>query len=628
MSEPGREPPSKKRHPVIIAGLVSSLAFAGIGFVLYRVVDWLRPPPIEGPPPELRTEPGLQQFVPSARRPLLALQKPRSDEEEAPAVPLDHPFAKTKITGRVYDLESNEGIAGATVRIKPMFGVPKLGPSAGDGSVLYTTRSDGSYAMKGIPPGTFELEVNASGYAPSKSSFKKFTALEDDDGFDVGLLHGGSIEGRVRTADGKPVAGARVSASPNEGFTLNDQTVIATTSEDGLFVLDPVDARALRVLATHPTLGTKIVEVAASDDPIREVEIVLNSSRTIRGHVTDGRAPIAGAHVVLGLQRIEERVVSTHPSEARFGVRTDRDGAFELAVPTDGPAVILAEAPGYEMGNLLVGDGRDVDDPQIVLQPGLEFAGVVVSSNGQPAFRAQVAIMSMPGRRPLETWTDEEGRFSIDGVSKRGPYRVVIQHFEHPTFMTTENTIGTAHRYELEAQGRILGMITDAGTGGPVTRYQYAVAGPTRRSAGAVSISGSFEVDQLPAGNYSLSIDAEGYESAFIESITVGEGQTVDNIAVRLKPAGAIVGRIRGARAASVVVHAWDQESRLEAEAIVAEDGGFSIDDLPSGTYTLTAVSEGEGGQLRGEVQNVTVKSGDVTRGVEIALLPVEAPPG
>lgn len=628
MNVPATEAPKKKRHPVIIAGLVSSLAFAGIGLVLYRVVDWLRPPPIEGPPPELRTEPGLQQFVPSARRPLLALQKPLSDEEEAPAVPADHPFAKTKITGRVYDLETNEGILGATVRIKPMFGVPKLGPASGDGSVVYTTRSDGSYAMKGIPPGTFELEVNASGYAPAKSSFKKFTALEDDDGFDVGLLHGGSIEGRVRTADGKPVAGARVSATPHEGFTLNDQALIATTGEDGSFVLDPVESRDLRVLATHPSLGTKIVDLASSDDPVRELEIVLDGGRLIRGHVTDGRAPIAGAHVVLGLQRIDERVVATQPSESRFGVRTDRDGAFELAVPVDGPAVILAEAPGYEMGNLLVGDGQDANDPTIVLQPGLEFAGVVVASNGQPAFRAQVAIMSMPGRRPLETWTDEQGRFSINGVSKRGPYRVVVQHFEHPTFVTTEETIGTAHRYELEAQGRILGVITDASTGGPVTRYQYAVAGPTRRSAGAVSVSGSFEVDQLPAGNYSLSIDAEGYESTFIESINVGEGQTVDNIAVRLKPAGSIVGRVRGARPAGVIVHAWDSETKLGAEAVVADDGGFSIEDLPSGTYTVTAISEGEGGPLRGEVQNVVVKSGDVTRGVEIALSPAEAPPG
>jgi hypothetical protein len=627
---PSTATPTRKRHPVIIAGVVSSLAFAGIGLVLYRVVEWLRPPPIEGPPPELRAEPGLQQFVPSARRPLLALEKPRSDEEEAPAVPPEHPFAKTKITGRVYDLETNEGIVGAIVRIRPTFGVPKLGPPAGDGSVTYTTRSDGSYAMKGIPPGSFDLEVNATGYAPSKSGFKKFTALEDDDGFDVGLLRGGSIEGRVRLPDGKPVDGARVSASAAETFALGEGTTLATTNDAGMFVLDPVEARELRVMATHPKFGTKIVALPASEDPIREVEIVLDGARIVRGHVTDGRAPIARAHVVAGLQRIDERIVAVAAGEKRFGVNTDDEGAFEIAVPASTPSVLLAEAAGFEHGTLLLGDnGEGEDNVELVLQPAIEFAGRVVASNGQPAVRAQIGIMPLAGgRRVLEGSTDDQGRFRIDGVSKRGPYRVVIQHFEHPTFITTEQQVGVDHRYELEAQGRILGVIVDAISGGPVTRYQYAVAGPTRRSAGAVSISGSFEVDQLPAGNYSLSIDAEGYESAFVESITVSEGQTVEGVTVRLKPAGAIVGRVRGGSPGNVIVHAWDQESRLEAEAMVSEDGGFSIDDLPSGTYTLTAVAESTEGELRGEVQNVTVQSGSVTRGIEIALSPVPSPPG
>lgn len=614
---------------MIIAGLVSTIAFAGIGVVLYRVVEWLKPPPIEGPPAELRTEPGLQQFIPSARRPLLVLQKPSTDEEEAPAVPADHPFAKTRITGRVYDLETNDGVEGATVRIRPSFGVPKLGPASGDGSVVYRTRADGSYAMKGIPPGTFDLEVNATGYAPAKSSFKKFTAIEDDDGFDVGLLHSGSIEGRVRLADGKPVAGARVSATPGENIQLGEHAVVATTNDAGLFVLDPVEMRELRVIATHPKFGTAVVVLENGEEPVRQVEIVLDGGHLVRGHVTDGRAPISNAHVVLGLQRIEERVVATSPDESRFGVKTDEDGAFEISTPKEGAAVLIAEAPGYEAGTLLIGDGGEESaSPEIVLQPAIEFGGKVIASNGTPAVRAQVAIVPIGGRRPLEGWTNEEGRFHIDGVSKRGPYRVIIQHFEHPTLVVTENEIHGDHRYQLEAQGRIMGTILDASTGGPVTRYQYAVSGPARRSAGAVSISGAFEVDQLPAGDYSLSIDAEGYESSFTESIAVASGETVQNVVVRLKPAGAIVGRIRGARGSGTVIHAWDQESRLEAEAVVSDDGAFSIDDLPSGTYTLTAVGEGTEGELRGEVQNITVRSGAVTRDIEIAMSPVPGPPG
>src|SRR5204862_6261254 len=120
---------------------------------------------------------------------------------------------------------------------------------------------------------------DAAGYAPAKSSFKKFTAIEDDDGFDVGLLHSGSIEGHVRTADGKPVANARVSASTSETIALTEHAIVATTNDAGMFVLDPVEARDLRVCATHPKFGTNVVAIAASDEPVREVDIVLGGGR-------------------------------------------------------------------------------------------------------------------------------------------------------------------------------------------------------------------------------------------------------------------------------------------------------------------------------------------------------------
>lgn len=614
---------TRSRAPALIAVVLSVVALAGVGYLFYRVVDWLRPPPIEGPPPELRAEPGLQQFIPTTRRALLSRTEPTPDAEEAPAVPPEHPFAKTKITGRVYDLNTEDGIAGATVRVKPTFGVPKLGPASGDGSAIFTTRSDGSYALKGIPPGTFDLEVSANGYAPTTSSFKKFSALEDDDGFDVGLVLAATIEGRVLTSDGKPVPKARVTASPNEGFAINDKALVAVTDDQGSFTLDPVITRDLRVMATHPTLGTKIVELAASENAVREVEIILDAAAVIRGRVTDGAAPIAGARVQFAFQRIAEHVVAISPRDTRFGVRTDSSGTFEIALPNSGFGVLLAEAPGFEIGQRPVGD---TDAPEaeieIVLSPATQFGGRVVDSNGNPVERAQVMVASMKSRRPIDAWTDAEGRFLIEGVAKQGPYRVAIQHFEHPPFGAMEETIGLNHTYELESQARILGVITDAATGGPVTRYEYSVAGPVRRSAGAVSISGSFEVDQLPAGNYSLSIDAEGYESAFVESIAVAAGQTVENIQVRLKPAGSIVGRIVGGRPGATVIHAWEEEKRLEANGVVGEDGAFSLDDLPSGTYTITAISEGGDGELRGEARNVSVQSGAVTRNVEIALRP------
>jgi carboxypeptidase family protein len=604
----------------------------------------------------MRANPGLQQFMPKTERRLLAKQIARSDDDEPPAVPRDHPFAKTRITGRVFDIETGAGIGGALVRIKPTFGAPRLGTPAGDGSVAYTTQSDGSYAMKGIPPGTFDLEVSASGFTPARSSFKKFSALEDDDGFDVGLLHGGTLEGRVLTRAGEPIAGAQVYATASEAISIHKDSTLASTDASGRFILDPVDARALHLYAAHPKYGSAVLTLPAGDGFERHVEVILRSRTELRGHVRDADGPVAGALVTVALQRVEERLVSLS-AEAKFsGVRTDHDGAFELTVADSDPVVVIVRAAGYEQASHLVGEGagvrrntvsrhgaRAIDegedgplirDIEIVLEQAYEFTGQVLGSDGAPALKAEVIVtQSTPrGRRPaIIAWTDGQGRFRAEGVPKTGPYSVTIRHFAHPPLIVTEEDIRGDHRYRLEPQARILGSIVDAASGRPVPKYQYTVSGPLRRQASAVSVSGAFEVDQLPPGTYSLAFDAAGYEPGSIESVSVESGETMRNLVVRMKQAGSIVGRIQGgALAGVVIVRARDRDSRLEAEAVVSEDGGFSFDDLPSGSYTLTAVGDGEQGELRGEIQDVRVESGGVTRNIDIVLAPAptESDPG
>lgn len=628
------QPPVRnRRRAQLIAAGATLLALVGIGVGLRGLVRWLEPPPLETPPPELRGEPGLQRFTPLTDRRLLSRTRPLDDDEEPPAVPPEHPFAKTRITGRVYDLVTGEGLSGAVVRVKPTFGEPRLGPPKGDGSAAYTTRSDGSYALKGVPPGTFDLVVNAEGYVPARSGFKKFSALEDDDGFDVGLVRGRVLEGRVVTPDRRPIAGARVSVSTSDAISLHDEEPVIVTGADGHFVIEPVETSELRIVAAHPLHGTQLAIVAAADEHTSDVELVLGGGRRLRGHVRGSAGPIAGARVMVGLQRIDERIVATTPSASGLSVATGPDGAFELGVSEAGPLVVLAQAAGYELGSALIAElaGEATPSVEITLELAAEFAGVVLAADGRPALKAQVTIIPMASRirrLPLEAWTGEDGRFQIDGVPRTGPYKVAILHHAHPALMTIEETISTSHRYQLEAQGRILGTIVDATTGGPVTRYQYIVSGPAHRQASAVSVSGSFEVDQLPAGTYGLSIDAEGYEAGQVESIVVSAGERVDNVVVRLRPAGTIVGRVLGAHSGTVIIHAWGRESQLEAEAIAGEDGRFSIGDLPGGRYTLTAFAEDDEGEVRGEVSDVSVESGGVTQGVEIALAPIIRDPG
>jgi hypothetical protein len=185
---------------------------------------------------------------------------------------------------------------------------------------------------------------------------------------------------------------------------------------------------------------------------------------------------------------------------------------------------------------------------------------------------------------------------------------------------TTEEDLRGEHRYQLDPQARILGNIVDANTGSAITRYQYRVSGPVQRVSSAVSVSGAFEVDQLPAGAYTVVVEADGYEAGTQELVSVDVGQTVKNVVIRMKPAGTIVGRVYGGRSANMTIVAFSEDQEGESRGSVAEDGSFSLSDLVSGTYTLTLVDED--GATRGEAQSIRVQSGGVTRGVEISMMP------
>jgi hypothetical protein len=569
--------------------------------------------------------------MPQTERRLLARRNTPPEEHEPLAVPPDHPFAKTRITGRVFDIDTGEGIAGAVVRIGPSFGAPKLGPLSGDGTLAYSTLADGSYSMRGVPPGTFDLDVSASGFLPARSSFKKFSAVEDDDGFDVGLLRGGTLEGRVTTADHRPIGGAQVFATANESLTIHRDSTIATTDASGRFLLDPVDVRALHVYAAHPKYGSAVALVGG-DGLDRRIEIVLDAGRRVRGCVRDADGPIEHASVAIGLQRLANRLVSLAVDSRFSGVDTDRDGRFEINAADSDPVVLIVRAPGYEQASHVVGEGGRARDEgpaaeiEIVLEPAFAFNGEVLGADARPASNAEVMIAAAArGRRSaLSTWTDDQGHFRIDGVPKNGPYAVTIRHFAHPTLSVTEDDVRGERRYRLEPEARIQGNIVDAATGRAITKYQYDVRGPVRRQASAVSISGAFEIDQLTPGVYAMTVEASGYETSSLEGVAVEKGQIVKGLVIRMKPAGAIVGQIRGAAIAGVIiVHAWDQAKQLEAEAVAADDGHFSFNDLPTGTYTLTAFGDGDDhGELRGEVQDVRVESGAVTKDIEIIVAP------
>lgn len=594
----------------------SLLALALCAFLLLELLAWLAPEQTgAGPDAPSTSAPAL----PSRRPSLRARDAPATAAAEPSGVAADHPFANTKITGRVTDAKDGRGVGGAAVAIRPAYSEPRLGP--GDGSLTVSTRQDGTYHMRGIPPGSFEITASASGYLPRSMRFRKFSAVEDDDGFDFALDAASIIEGRVLDRQGAGVVGASVIAMA-PGATLATRGASTTTGDEGRFVLDPVDAGPLTLLVVHPSVEPTTHDVAASEAPIRQVELRVGPGLRITGIVRDADGPIPGARVQLSTLRTAGGVIHLR-RDSPMATETDSVGRFELRGLSGGQVELRADADGYQARRVAISagsEGGDVSDVDVLLVPGAHLAGTVVGADGSPAVGALVMVSSRRGGFGRAT-TDEQGAFRVEGLPAEGPYMVLVRHYAHPPLEVEEATLGSGRVYRLEVSARIMGRVFDRGSQAPITEYTLELDGPLRTRSRGVSVSGAFEIASLPPGSYQLVVTAEGYGPGIREGLIVSLGRDSTGVDIGLDRVGSIIGSVRGSDEAALLVRAEITGSTsflqgLTRDGVVLPDGTFEIRDLPAATYDLSVAHP----TAKGHLSNIRVESGRATTGVDIVL--------
>jgi hypothetical protein len=179
--------------------------------------------------------------------------------------------------------------------------------------------ADGTFVLRGIPPGRVQLIVRAAGYSATTTDRLWITAGHGIQGLDIRLAAAGRIEGRVIDAAGNPVTGASVEHLSD----LDPWARLALTDDDGAFVLDDVaGAVTIRPFAR----GQAGMQVRVEVEPGSTEQITLELppvGPTLRGVTVDPRGrPIAGAQV-----RMESMAPGVLPPRVAF---SDDAGEFEF----------------------------------------------------------------------------------------------------------------------------------------------------------------------------------------------------------------------------------------------------------------------------------------------------------
>ena len=236
---------------------------------------------------------------------------------------------------------------------------------------------------------------------------------------------------------------------------------------------------------------------------------VISSLGTIWGIVTDSSTgdPISGANVT----------ADTVASDT-----TNEDGYYWITDVEPGNYTVTASAAGYQTSSetttVLPGETTPLNF-ELTLLPGTITGTVTNSLTGEPIAGANVTANG------YSATTNSSGAYVIPDVPL-GNYTVTASAAKYVNQSKTATvTAGTTTTLDFELtplNGTISGIVTDSSTGDPISEATVTANG----MSATTNSSGAYTISDVPAGNYTVTVSANGYEDSSQTSVTVVAGET------------------------------------------------------------------------------------------------------
>ena len=335
--------------------------------------------------------------------------------EKAVEVRLQAPL---RIPGRVVDTASGLPIQGASVWVQ---GSPGIGDSSGP---------TGTFDLGTRPAGhRIRLVVAATHYRSATTDVSDSEAGNPEE-VRIGLEPSVPIHGVVTDSSARPVAGAKIWATPRAGAVIPGYPVDpspTTSAPDGTFrVEETAYGYTYRLTAHAPGYAHTLVDLPPfeSGRAIEPIQLVLQRGRRVVGTVVDDQGGlVAAAHVALfwPLDKAEFRSSFDAPATA---TATDGTGAFAFPAAAPGTYEIRIIHPEYAERSssdidVPAGDS-ELDLGEFSLTAGQRIHGIVTGSDGQPVASAVVRARGryQAGRSAeRESTTAVDGHFRLVGLS-------------------------------------------------------------------------------------------------------------------------------------------------------------------------------------------------------------------
>jgi protocatechuate 3,4-dioxygenase beta subunit len=333
--------------------------------------------------------------------------------------------SKSTLRGRVISARDETPISGATVHVSLVDSAKPDAASATSESLwTVTTSADGTFTVRGLAAGTFDVSAEQSAYSPVRTRVS-FDPEGDSPEVMLRLYRGGSLTGTVVNGSGEPVPGVRIVASPGPEADAR----VADTGSDGRYFMDGLTPGAYQVTRQQ---GDQVRAAGAASKPATIVEgetttVDFDEAPKIilSGTVRKGEEPLPNAAIFLfALDGRTPAVVKKTMTDERgaYRVGLDQGGRYQASVRMG----TAGNAFGQNLVMLTIPDQAEVQ--QDIVFAVNAIVGYVNTPEGQGLKGAIVlAVMSgvAHGETPRQstTTTAPNGSFRMEGMDP-GTYRV------------------------------------------------------------------------------------------------------------------------------------------------------------------------------------------------------------
>lgn len=491
-------------------------------------------------------------------------------------------------------------------------------------------RADGAVLVRGVLPGTYEVTVSCEGFVPKDAYPDLVVADASLEGQSWSVHPGQSIRGKVVDAEGRPVAGARVSARGKAGDDPRARLSAATsqrTAIDGAFELHGLVPGRYELEPDHDELPSPtepvVVELPAAGD-VEGIELPLLAAGELRGIVRDEHGTAVGG-VTVSLRGPAWNNATTN-DEGRFVLRSVMVGEHRV-VAQRGVSDTM-RAPGASdddaAGERVDVRANEVTEVELVVESQAgRIAGRVVAEGGEPVADAFVeavresdsAAAAEGGGRGRARWgawsrqpvlTDEEGRFSLDGLAEQGVYTVLAYRKGGGEAVAEHVRAGADVELSIGEPGVLAGVVRIEGGGAPrrFTILAMDRSAGIRESDTFFETDGAWRLTNLPPGTYEVSVDAaEGTAKVDVE---LAEGAEETELELVLAPRVTLEGRLVDAETGEPVVGLkvlatavggrarFRSGPNASAQKDVSDaEGRFVVENAPTGKVLLMMVPIG-----------------------------------